>query len=135
MAKKNLSWDALVEERIQNALAEGRFDNLPDFGQPCAAIDEPYDELWWIRRLMRREGLAVLPAILEIRKVVEDELKRIEAMTREQDVRQAVTKLNEKIRAANVRSVSGPASTTCLLEVDKVVDAWQERRFPMSQGG
>ena len=127
MNKKRLSWDALVEERIQNAQDRGEFDNLPDFGKPCAAIDEPYDDLWWVRKLMRREGLAVLPASLEIRKVVEDELQRIESLRNEEDVRRAVSKLNEKIRQANYRSVNGPASTTCLLDEDAVVAGWRKR--------
>ena len=125
MSRSIQSWDDLIEQRIQSAQAEGQFDNLPGFGQRCAAIDEPYHELWWVKRFMKREGLAVLPVSLEIRKVVEDELQRIAAMTHEQDVRRAVVKLNEKIREANVRSVTGPASTTCLLDEQEVVDAWR----------
>ena len=125
MAKKKLSWDALVEERIQNAQAEGKFDNLPGFGAPCAAIDEPYDELWWVRKLMRREGLEVLPASLEIRKLVEDKLAQIFSLPTEDAVRRAVEELNKKIRQANYRSVTGPASTTCLLDEEQVVIRWR----------
>ena len=128
MAKKKLSWDALVEERIQNAQAAGKFDNLPGFGRPCAAIDEPYEEHWWVRKLMRREGLEVLPVSLEIRRIVEKELARIASLPTEDAVRRAVAALNKKIRDANYRSVTGPASTTSLLDEEQVVAQWRERR-------
>jgi hypothetical protein len=55
--RQRLSWDDMVEERIRQAQEEGLFDHLPGLGEKCAAIDEPYDELWWVRRVMRREGL------------------------------------------------------------------------------
>lgn len=121
------SWDALIEERILAAQAEGAFENLPDFGRPCTAIDEPYDELWWVRKFMRREGLQVVPVSLEIRRTVEDELRRIAEMPTEDAVRGAVTELNEKIRDANYRSVSGPPSTTCLLDEEEVVAVWHRQ--------
>ena len=121
------SWEALIEQRILAAQAEGAFENLPDFGRPCAAIDEPYDELWWVRKFMRRENLQVVPVSLEIRRTVEVELQRIAELPTEDAVRRAVTELNQKIRDANYRSVNGPASTTCLLDADEVVASWLER--------
>jgi len=126
--RKRLSWDALVEERIQGAQAEGQFDNLPGFGKRCAAIDEPYDELWWVKRFLRRENLANLPISLEIRRDVERELTRIMALPDEQQVRDAVARLNEKIFQANLRAVHGPPSNTPLLEADDVVVSWRRRR-------
>jgi hypothetical protein len=120
----------VVEERIRQAQAEGQFDGLP-LGQKCAAIDEPYDELWWVRRFLRREGLAVLPVSLEIRRDVQRELARIFTLAAEDEVRVEVAKLNERIRAANYRAVSGPPSTTCLLEADEVVAQWRLQRNDM----
>jgi hypothetical protein len=124
---KRLSWDDLVEERIRQAQEEGQFDELPGLGQRCAAIDEPYDELWWVRRLLKREGLASLPISLEIRRVVEVELARIAELTNEDQVRAAVERLNQRICDANYRAVSGPASTTALLDVDEVVVHWRAK--------
>ncbi|HEX2644243.1 MAG TPA: DnaJ family domain-containing protein, partial [Thermoanaerobaculia bacterium] len=34
--------DIIVENRIREAVEEGKFDNLPGIGQPIPDIDEPY---------------------------------------------------------------------------------------------
>ncbi len=48
------SW---VERRIREAAERGEFDGLPGSGEPLAILAEPYDELWWVRRKVRREGI------------------------------------------------------------------------------
>lgn len=47
----------VAEDKIRAAICAGEFDNLPGFGKPCPAIDEPYDEYWWIRRKLKAEEL------------------------------------------------------------------------------
>jgi hypothetical protein len=47
----------IAENKIRAAIEAGEFDHLPDFGQPSAIIDEPYDPHWWIRRKLRREQM------------------------------------------------------------------------------
>jgi DnaJ-like protein len=47
----------VAENKIRAAIEAGEFDNLPDFGQPAAIVDEPYDPHWWIRRKLKREEL------------------------------------------------------------------------------
>ena len=64
--KRALNWQMLAEERIQDALASGEFDNLPGLGQPIPGIDEPPDELWWVRQKLRREGLSIKPTSVPI---------------------------------------------------------------------
>ena len=126
--KSPQSWDALIEERIRAAQSEGHFDDLPDFGRPCAAIDEPYEELWWVRRWMQREGLEVLPPSLEIRREVERELARISELRTESAVRRAAEKLNERIRLVSIRCINGPPMTTSQLDVEEVLARWQHAR-------
>jgi hypothetical protein len=50
--------DIIVENRIREAVEEGKFDNLPGIGQPIPDIDEPYDPNWWIKKWMRRERIS-----------------------------------------------------------------------------
>jgi hypothetical protein len=52
----------VAESKIRAAIEAGEFDNLPDFGQPAAIFDEPYDPHWWIRRKLQREELQHLIA-------------------------------------------------------------------------
>jgi hypothetical protein len=50
--------ETLAENRIRQAMEEGKFDDLPGFGKPIPDIDEPYDPDWWIRKWVKREKLA-----------------------------------------------------------------------------
>jgi hypothetical protein len=46
----------IAENRIQQAIEEGQFDDLPGLGKPLPDIDQPYDPLWWVKQWVRREG-------------------------------------------------------------------------------
>lgn len=50
--------DLISENRIRQAIEEGKFDDLPGTGKPISDIDEPYDPMWWVRQWMRREKLS-----------------------------------------------------------------------------
>jgi hypothetical protein len=56
----------LVERRIQEAIARGEFDDLPGAGKPIPDLDEPVDELWWVRRWMKREGIDLAAEIAQL---------------------------------------------------------------------
>jgi hypothetical protein len=47
----------ISENRIRQAIEEGKFDGLPGTGKPIPDIDEPYDPMWWVKKWIRREGL------------------------------------------------------------------------------
>lgn len=49
--------ELLAENRIQQAIEEGKFDALEGFGKPIPDIDELYDPDWWIKKWVRREKL------------------------------------------------------------------------------
>jgi hypothetical protein len=49
--------ESLVEQLLRNAIEAGKFDNLEGAGKPIPDIDQPYDENWWIRKLMKRDQL------------------------------------------------------------------------------
>ena len=120
------SWESFVERQIREAQEAGQFDNLAGFGRPIEDIDERYDELWWVKKKMRREKLSLLPPSLEIRRDVERTWEDVLRMTTETEVRGAVASLNERIRRANFASVTGPPSTTMPLEVEDIVRRWKE---------
>lgn len=48
----------VAEQRIQEAIAAGKFESLPGEGEPIAEVDEPFDEHWWLRRWVKRERLS-----------------------------------------------------------------------------
>jgi hypothetical protein len=119
------SWEDFAEERIREAQAEGVFESLPGFGQPIPGLDEPHDELWWVKQKLRREQLSHLPPSLAIKRDVELTLQRIATAICEAEVRREVQLLNQRIRDANYQSYWGPPSTQMPLEEDQVVKQWQ----------
>src|SRR5436190_20769076 len=96
--KRPLSWNLLAEERIQSAMEEGQFANLPGFGKPIPGIDEPHDELWWVKDKLKREQISSLPPALAIRLDVEKTLAALASITAEAAVRSEITSLNDRIR-------------------------------------
>lgn len=80
MSLKNIDFDALfrrvADKRIEDAMAEGKFDNLPGQGEPIEIDEAPTDEnaraLWWALRLMKQNDF--IPDEVRWRKAV-DKLK------------------------------------------------------------
>jgi len=122
------SWEDFAEERIREAQEQGAFDALSGFGQPIPGIDEPHDELWWVKEKLKRERLNHLPPSLAIKRDVELTLQRIGELKAEAEVRSVVRALNGRIRDANYRSVWGPPSTQLPLNEDEIVAKWREDR-------
>jgi hypothetical protein len=123
--KPKLPFDSLAEQRIRAALAAGEFDNLPGFGQPIPGIDEPHDELWWVKEKLKREQLSALPPALAIRLDVERTLARIATLQFEAEVRQEIAGLNERIRKASFAVVWGPSVDVVPLAAEDLLARWR----------
>jgi hypothetical protein len=119
-------WQSLAEERIRDAQAAGQFDNLPGFGKPISGLDEPHDELWWVKQKLKREGLSVLPPALQIKLDVEQTLARIPSLSSAAAVRAEVNALNERIRKVSLGAAWGPSIDVMPLEINDVLEAWRQ---------
>ena len=129
-----VTWEDWIGRQIQDAMARGEFDNLPGSGKPIADLDEPHDELWWVKRKLQREGVSYLPPTLAIRADVEKTLDAVTAMRSEAEVRDAIGQLNARIRQVNRTATVGPPSTTMPLDVEAVVARWKGKRSVDSHG-
>ncbi len=135
------SWKTWVEEQIQRAQQEGEFDRLEGKGKPIPGIEAPYDPLWWIKRLLEREKLSVLPLALEIRATVDRVIEGLWLLDSERDVRERVAAINAEIARANRTTAQGPPTTLSPLDVDEVLARWREQarapgsRDPRRKGG
>jgi len=123
-----VSWESWVEGQIRAAKERGEFDDLPGASKPLPNIDQPHDEMWWLREKLRRESVSFLPPALAVRKELEDALDRIAAADTESDVRQIVAVINERIAQVNSRTTSGPPTSLMPLNVDRVIQEWRNRR-------
>ncbi|HEY6727602.1 MAG TPA: DUF1992 domain-containing protein [Polyangiaceae bacterium] len=126
--------ESLVERRIREAAERGEFDDLPGAGKPLPGLDEPYDEMWWVKNLMEREQLSLLPPALELRRDVERGLEQALRLASETGVRRAVKLLNVKICVANRTTHAGPDTNLNMLDPDEVVRAWQKGRGARGPG-
>jgi hypothetical protein len=126
--KPKTPWDSLAEHRIREAQARGEFDNLPGYGKPIPGIDEPYDELWWVKDKLKREGLSGLPPALALRLDVQQTLERIAGLASEVQVRREIEGLNDRILKASSAPVWGPPVDVIPLAVDQTVIEWRARK-------
>ncbi|MFB6563348.1 MULTISPECIES: DUF1992 domain-containing protein [unclassified Streptomyces] len=123
-----VSAESWVDRQIREATERGEFENLPGWGKPLASLDAPYDELWWIKGKMHREGFAVLPPALALRKEAEDAAEKVRAARSERQVRDVLTEINEKIAAALRRPPPGPPLGLTEFDVEAEVEAWRRGR-------
>lgn len=123
-----VSWESWIDGQIRTAQERGEFDNLPGKGRPIADLDDPHDELWWIKRLLKREEISVLPPALALRKDVDDALDQLANLRSEKSVRDIVTELNRRIREMNAKPAPGPPTTLMPLDVDAIVVRWRAAR-------
>jgi hypothetical protein len=122
-----VSFESWVDRQIREAADRGEFDDLPGAGKPLPGLDKPYDELWWIKQKMHREGVSCLPPTLALRKEAEDALAAASQAASERQVRQIVADINEKIREAIRRPPSGPPLNLAPFDVEDVVREWREQ--------
>jgi hypothetical protein len=123
-----VSFESFVDKQIRDAEARGDFSHLPGAGRPLDGDDTTYDELWWIRRKMAREGLSVLPPALELRKEAEDALAAAARAPSERAVRKIITDVNVKIRAMMFRPPPGPPLGLKPYDVEAIVEEWRAAR-------
>lgn len=120
------SWESFVDRQIREAQERGEFDDLPGAGKPLPDLDGPHDELWWLRRKLRDEGLSYVPPVLQVRKDVEEARARIARARSEQEVRRIVADVNALIREANRTVHHGPSTTLRPLDEERTVREWRE---------
>jgi len=116
------TWESWIEGQIRVAMEQGAFDNLPGAGKPLPNIDQEYDPAWWVKQLVQREQISVLPPALELLRKVEGELATIG------QVRRRIVALNVEIAKVNATVVEGPPTNLATLDVDRVVAQWRRVR-------
>ena len=123
-------YESSIDRQLREAQERGEFDNLEGIGKPLPDAGREYEEDWWVRDWVRREGEAsgVLPATLALRREVEDLPQIVDRLRYEAAVRDRVAEINERIRKARVGLLDGPPVILKPLDADDVVRGWRERR-------
>ncbi|MEV6304832.1 DUF1992 domain-containing protein [Actinoplanes sp. NPDC051861] len=116
-------YESSIDRQMREATERGEFDNLAGTGKPLSGYGEEYDEDWWVKDWLRREGGAagVIPASLALRRAVED---LPGDFSTEQALRDHVADLNERIDRARRGLISGPPVVLAPLDVERIVADW-----------
>ncbi|MEU5211625.1 DUF1992 domain-containing protein [Streptomyces sp. NPDC020742] len=122
-----VSFETWVDKQIREATERGDFADLPGAGKPLPHLDQPYDEMWWIREKMSREHLCYLPPSLALRKEAEDALATAADAPSEAALRRILTAVNERIRAALRTPLEGPPLQLTPFDVEEQARKWRER--------
>ena len=123
-------YESSIDRQLREATERGEFEGLPGAGKPLAGYGQEYDEDWWVKDWLRREGGAagVIPATLAVRRAAEDLEPAVDRLQAEALVREHVADLNERIGRARRGLLDGPPVVLPPFDADAVVGGWRERR-------
>ena len=122
------SW---VDQQLRIAMERGDFDNLPGAGKPIKDLGVQHDPDWWIKKLVEREQIAILPPALALRKDDAELDARLDRINVESEVRREVEDFNARVRKAIYTPPTGPSGPPVITQrrdVEAEVVAWRERR-------
>jgi len=110
----------IADRRIEEAMAEGKFDNLPGMGKPLDLEPMPADEnarlMWWALRIMKQNDFT--PDEVVYRKQIDGLLEQIGRLTDEAALPPLVTRVNELVRKVNTLGTNALQASVVLLDLD-----------------
>jgi hypothetical protein len=93
----------LAEKRIEDAMQEGKFDNLPGAGKPVDLEPMPAEEnarmTWWALRILRKNDFT--PEEIRWRKAIDYLKARLNNAEQEWEIAPVVKQVNELVRKLN----------------------------------
>jgi hypothetical protein len=123
--QQQASW---VDLQVRQAMERGEFDDLPGQGKPIQDLGVEHDPDWWVKKLVERENIAILPPAIALRKEDAELDDRLDAVTAESEVRREVEDFNRRVVETRRQLQGGPPVVTPTRDVDAEVAAWVERR-------
>jgi len=124
------SFTSWIDQQIEEAAKRGAFDDLPGAGKPLPQRGDEDAGQAWLRDYVRREGVPaeeLLPAPLRLRKEAERLAESVPGLRSEQQVREAVAELNERIMRWRRLPHDSPIFVP-LVDADAMVARWREAR-------
>jgi hypothetical protein len=119
----------LAEKRIEEAMRDGKFDNLPGFGKPLDLEPMPADEnarmMWWAFRLMKQNDF--IPDEVQWRKQIDRLKLAIEKLSDESKLPALVQQTNELVRRLNTLGTNAIPSPIAPLSLEAERDRLRER--------
>ena len=127
---QGMSFRSWIDQQIGEAAERGAFDNLTGAGKPLRSRGEPDDPDAWVLDWVRREGVPteeLLPTPLRLRKQAAQLAESVPDFASEQEVRDAVAELNDRIMEWR-RLPIGPPIFVRLVDSEAMVAKWRAER-------
>jgi hypothetical protein len=126
---QGMNFRSWIDQQIADAEERGVFDNLPGAGKPLPRRrhgDVDYGQAW-LRDYARREGVAAeefLPTPLRLRREIERLKEAVPRMRSEDEVRETVSDLNQRILEWR-KIPMGPPIFVPLVKKEEMVSLWR----------
>ncbi|WP_084255008.1 J-domain-containing protein [Nocardioides sp. J54] len=117
-----------VDLQVRQAMERGEFDDLPGAGKPIEGLGATHDPDWWVKKLVEREHITVLPPALQLRKDDAELDAHLDTLGSEREVRRDVEDFNARVIRARYTPVDGPPLVTMPRDVEETVARWRERQ-------
>ena len=101
-----------VDLQVRRAMERGEFDDLPGQGKPIQDLGVEHDPDWWVKKLVERENIALLPPALALRKEDAELEGRLDEITAESEVRREVEDFNKRVIETRRQLQGGPPVIT-----------------------
>ncbi len=123
-------YESSIDRQLREAAERGEFENLSGLGKPLPGHGQEYEDDWWVKDWLEREGATagVIPPTLALRRETEDLEAKVDRLPTEREVRDYVADLNERVRRATVGLMDGPPVILRPFDAEAVVEAWAARR-------
>jgi hypothetical protein len=140
MSLKNVDIGAVIsrigERRIEEAMKEGKFDNLAGKGRPLDLEPMPADEnarmLWWSLRIMRNHEYT--PDEIRYRKMLDGLRERLYELSDESKLEPMVAQINALVRKLNTMGTNVIGSTFSLVDIEQERARLREKSVGATDG-
>jgi hypothetical protein len=119
----------LAEKRIEDAMKDGKFDNLPGAGKPLELEPMPADEnarlTWWALRILRQNDFT--PEEVRWRKSIDYLKARLRKATEERQVEDLVRQVNDLVYKINTLGTNALKAPVTSLDLRDELERFKER--------
>ena len=120
----------LADRRIEDAMREGKFDNLPGAGQPLELEDMPAEEnarlMWWAIRLLKQNDF--IPEEIRWHKALDRLREMLNSLIDEKQLPALVDQMNQIVHKINTLGTNALKASVAPVDLETERTRFRERR-------